>query len=293
MHRHPGGGILTGVTTSAQTPGQDPVPRSEPAAGASPRRRRRLRTADVLLAAMVLASAGALAYVLVERPAGELLLWLLAGELVVCLSYALEFHARWRSSGRSRQFLRRRWFEGFSVASVVVLASYGMGPLAAVVVLTRLARVVDRIAGDGTTLRWVGVLLDPLIDLIRQPITLAVLDEVADVLRAGHYTHNVANALEENRPHLRAMVLEKIKDDPATGRLTGLPFADTVVTTVADTALRVVFEVLADPRTDELFADILRENLDQIQASVREHGIDAAIRPVGLDDGVPHPRRRP
>jgi len=116
---------------------------------------------------------------------------------------------------------------------------------------------------------------------------------VADVLRAGHYTHNVANALEENRPHLRAMVLEKIKDDPATGRLTGLPFADTVVTSVADTALRVVFEVLADPRTDELFADILRENLDQIQASVREHGIDAAIRPVGLDDGVPHPTPRP
>jgi hypothetical protein len=36
------------------------------------------------------------------------------------------------------------------------------------------------------------------------------------------------------------------------------------------TALRVILAVLADPRTDELVADMLRDNLTQIRQAVRE-----------------------
>jgi hypothetical protein len=51
-----------------------------------------------------------------------------------------------------------------------------------------------------------------------------------------------------------------------------IPFHDRLITEASETALRVVLDVLADPRTDELFSDLLRDNLAQIRAAVREHG---------------------
>lgn len=121
----------------------------------------------------------------------------------------------------------------------------------------------------------------PLVEAIKEPITLAVLDEVADVLRSGHYTRNVARALAENRPYLRAMILEKVKQDRTVGKLSALPFHDSVVHAATDTTLRVLLEIMADPRTDELVGDLLRENIQQIQADVRAKGVTGAIRDVG------------
>jgi hypothetical protein len=42
-----------------------------------------------------------------------------------------------------------------------------------------------------------------------------------------------------------------------------------VVRLVSDTVFRLVFEVLNDPRTDELISDALRENIDQMREAVR------------------------
>ncbi|HEY3716266.1 MAG TPA: hypothetical protein VGL39_17195 [Jatrophihabitantaceae bacterium] len=109
-----------------------------------------------------------------------------------------------------------------------------------------------------------------VIELIKQPITIAVLDEVADVLRAGHYTRNVAAALRENRVELKQMIAEKIKQDPTTGQIRLLPFHDRIINEVSETTLRVILEVLADPRTDELVADVLRDNIAQLRQAVRE-----------------------
>ncbi len=39
---------------------------------------------------------------------------------------------------------------------------------------------------------------------------------------------------------------------------------------VSDTTLRVILEILADPRTDELVSDMLRDNITQIRQAVRE-----------------------
>lgn len=78
-----------------------------------------------------------------------------------------------------------------------------------------------------------------------------MLDEVIDVLRAGHYTRNVALALE-NQEYLREMVLEKVKEDRTVGRLSRL-----------------------------LVGDILRQNIDQIRSDVHAKGVAGAIRDVG------------
>jgi hypothetical protein len=110
-----------------------------------------------------------------------------------------------------------------------------------------------------------------VIDLIKEPITVAVLDEVADVLRTGQYTRNIASALRENREQIKAMIAEKIKEDPTTRHIALVPFHDRLLREAAETTLRVVLEVLVDPRTDELVSDVLRDNLTQIRNAVREH----------------------
>lgn len=109
-----------------------------------------------------------------------------------------------------------------------------------------------------------------VIDLIKQPITVAVLDEVADVLRAGHYTRNVASAIRENHEEIKSMVAEKIKQDPTAGQIRLMPFHDRLINEVTEMTLRVLLEVLADPRMDELVSDVLRDNITQIRQAVRE-----------------------
>jgi hypothetical protein len=113
-----------------------------------------------------------------------------------------------------------------------------------------------------------------VIDLIKQPLTVAVLDEVADVLRSGHYTRNVAAALRENHDQLKDMIAEKIKQDPTVGRIRYVPFHDQLISEASETTLRVLLEVLADPRTDELVSDVLRDNINQIRQAVRAQKAD-------------------
>ncbi len=109
------------------------------------------------------------------------------------------------------------------------------------------------------------------VDLIKRPITVAVLDEVADVLQSGHYTKNISAALVENRDELVALVAEKVREDPSSRMVGRLPGYDAVVHQVSETTLRVLIEMLGDPRMDELVSDLLRNNLEQIKRAVMEH----------------------
>ena len=111
---------------------------------------------------------------------------------------------------------------------------------------------------------------DRVINTVRRPLTLAVLDEVVNVLQAGNYTRNIASALEENRAEIMEMVAEKIKDDPTAGAINLVPFHDRLIAQASQTTMRVILEVLADPRTDELVSDMLRDNVTQIRQAVRE-----------------------
>jgi len=97
---------------------------------------------------------------------------------------------------------------------------------------------------------------------------------VANVLETGHYTHNIAMALQENRDAIKQMVAEKIKEDPAAGRLRLVPMHDQLIDAVSETTLRVLLEVLGDPRMDELVSDIVRDNVDQIRAALRRGEAD-------------------
>jgi hypothetical protein len=111
---------------------------------------------------------------------------------------------------------------------------------------------------------------DRVVDVVKQPLTVAVLDEVAAVLQTGHYTRNIADALQENHEEIKQMVAEKIKDDPTASRIALVPFHDRLIDLASETTLRVILEILSDPRTDELVSDLLRDNITQIRQAVRE-----------------------
>jgi hypothetical protein len=134
--------------------------------------------------------------------------------------------------------------------------------------------------------RLINSASDRVVEVVKRPITIAVLDEVADVLQTGHYTRNIASAIEENRLELKQMVAEKIRDDPTAGRIYLVPFHDRMIEQVSETTLRVILEILADPRTDELVSDMLRDNITQIRQAVRERPDGPPARPER-----PRPRR--
>jgi hypothetical protein len=153
--------------------------------------------------------------------------------------------------------------------SVLALGLWALLGLVLLAVAT--AMFVRRLAKRGRR-SWIVRLIDRMttrvVDSIKKPLTVAVLDEVADVLRSGHYTRNIASALRENREEIKHMVAEKIKTDPTAGAINLVPFHDRLIEQASETTMRVILEVLADPRTDELFSDVLRDNVDQIRAAV-------------------------
>jgi len=131
-----------------------------------------------------------------------------------------------------------------------------------------------------------------LLGLIKRPLTIVVLDEVAAVIQTGHYTRNISNALLENHDELKSLVAEKVRADPNARIVSRLPGYDTIVSEVSETVLRVLVDMLGDPRMDELVADLLRNNLEQIKRAVRERAHeDVEVRaPDPIPAGAPVPQ---
>jgi hypothetical protein len=108
-----------------------------------------------------------------------------------------------------------------------------------------------------------------VVDVIKRPITVAVLNEVVDVLERGDYTRNAISAIQENHHELSAMFADKLKQDRTTRAVRLVPFHDAIISEVTETVLRVVVAILADPRTEELVADLIRDNVTQIRSAVQ------------------------
>jgi hypothetical protein len=155
-----------------------------------------------------------------------------------------------------------------STTKLVLITLGGAVMLAVVAALVGRA-LVRRGLRQPFVVRIVNRASDRVVDIVKRPITIMVLDEVADVLQTGHYTRNVAAALEENHEDIKRMFAEKIKADPTGRHVNLLPFHDRIINEATETTLRVILEVLADPRTDELVSDMLRDNIQQIRAAVR------------------------
>lgn len=159
------------------------------------------------------------------------------------------------------------------------------GAVAVVLVVSAIATpiLVRRGLRTPAGLRVINQLSDRIVDVVKRPITVMVLDEVIDVIRTGQYTRNISDAIVENEAELKALVAEKLREDGGIGVIAHLPGYDKVVGQVSESVLHVLIGMLGDPRMDEFVADLLRNNLEQIQDAVhrREYEHVAAFRRAG------------
>ncbi|MBY8966030.1 ion transporter [Algiphilus sp.] len=244
------------------------------------RQRETVRAVDWIMLVLAFVSVIVLTWATFGDVSPEILRWIIISDFVVCGIFLIEFLYRWREAGWPLNFPLRRWYEVLGMIPVADPALRGLRLLRVVrviILLSRLGRAADRALGEEFVYRLVRRFSNIIIGVIKRPITIAVIGEVADVLKKGHYTQNVARALEQNHQTLVDTILDQIAADSRTSYLQRVPFYRDIARVSADTSLSVVLQILQDPRTDELVADILRENLDQIRESIRERDIQEPL----------------
>jgi voltage-gated potassium channel len=223
---------------------------------------------DWIMLALAVASAGLLGYLLISPPAYAIGLWFFYTDCALTVIFIGEFLWRWRKARWEKKFLVRNWYEALAMLPVVHPALLPHRFTLSVLLLVRLGRAADRALGEQFTYRLVDKFSEPIVRAIKKPITVAVLDEVVKVLETGNYPENIAQSLTENKAELRAIISEKITDDEQLGRLKRVPFHGEIVGAVVDTVFRVVLEVLRDPRIDDFFSSVVRDNREQIRQAV-------------------------
>jgi len=229
---------------------------------------------DWLMLLLALVSVGLLGYETWGPATPAQTVWIIRTDYLICAIFLAEFIWHWRRAGWTWRHLGRHWYDVLGMFPVSTPALRGFRlfrVLRIVILLSRFGMAADRALGEEFTWRLVDRFKNQIVDAISGPVTVAVLEEVAEVLEKGTYTRNIAHALDENHAELRAMITDKLRDNPSTGRLKRLPFYDDIVASTVDAALAVVQEVLRDPRTDALVADMLRENITQLREAVRRN----------------------
>lgn len=207
--------------------------------------------------------------------------YIVLADYVICGVFAIEFVWRWRSENWTRGYVKRNWYEvlGMIPLQEPALRAFRLFRVVRIIILlSRFGRAADRALGDEFTYRLVNRFKNAIVESISTSVTVAVLDEVQEVLVKGHYAANISRALKDNQPQLRNMIAEKLREDPQAGRLSRLPFANDLTLAVIDAAMRVVEQVLQDPRTDALISDMIRENLEQIRTAVEANDADRHSR---------------
>jgi hypothetical protein len=224
---------------------------------------------DWVMFVLALISVGLPVYLLLTPQTGGDGQWLFTVDCVVCGIFLLHFLWRWRKVGWRAAFIARNWYEVFAMIPIAhpnFVAQHHV--LVVLLLLIRIGRGADRAVGEQFTYRLVDKLSEPIVRAIKKPITVAVLDEVVKVLETGNYPENLAKSLIENKTELRAIIREKITEDEQLGKLKRVPFHGEIVQAVVDTAFRVVLEVLQDPRIDDFFSAVVRDNREQIRHAV-------------------------
>jgi hypothetical protein len=227
------------------------------------RRRQPAGPVEWLLVAVAWGSLGIGVLLLVWSPQ-----WLLNLDAAICAAFLVAISWRWLRFRIGWRYLGKHWWEVVALVPLLVGGPLWVGIVIAVARFARAADRTDNVFGDKITAQTINHFSAPIIDTIKRPITIAMLDEVIDVLNQGTYAANARAALQENRAELEAMVLELVRSDPATGKLRYLPFHDDVVQMISDTVLRIIDGALDDPRTTELIGDVIRNSAAQLRHAI-------------------------
>ncbi len=236
-------------------------------------RGRRVTAVDWLMVALALVSVGLLAYETWGEPTPEQRRQIFIADYVIIAVFALEFTVRWIKDDRPKTFPLRYWYEILGMIPVHVPAIRGFRlfrVIRIVVIFSRFGRAADRAFGYGFTQRILMRFKGLIVETLGDAITVKVLDETLDVLQKGTYTQNLADAMERHGDDMMAIVAEKVKSDPQLGAVRHVPFFDSVVETSSKVTQRILIDLLRDPRMDQMVKDIVKLNVEQIRAAVRE-----------------------
>ena len=228
-----------------------------------------VRADDYVMLALALVSVGLLGYLVLSPPSHGTGQGIFVADCVVSAVFVADFLWRWRKRRWAKRFLARNWYELFAMIPVAHPAMMSHRFVVVVLLLVRIGRAADRAVGEQFMYRLVDKLSDPIVRAIKKPVTIAVLDEVVKVLETGNYPENLAKSLNANKDELRAIITEKVSEDPQLARLKRLPFHGEIVRGAVDTSFRVLLEVLLDPRIDAFFSSVVRDNREQIRHAVQ------------------------
>lgn len=230
---------------------------------------------DWFMLVLALVSVGLLVWIWFFDVSDETARRVLVADTAICGIFLVEFLWRWRRSGMGLRFPVVYWYElvGMIPAAVPLPVNDAWARLFRLVrifvVASRLARAADRAFGDRASAYLVGRFSDAIVGAIRKPVTIAVLDEVIAVVQTGNYAAHVAEAIEENREELDALVVDLIRADATTRKFRYVPFHDEIVRMISDTVFRIVNGALSDARVHELIADTIKVSAVDLRANIR------------------------
>lgn len=224
---------------------------------------------DWVMFTLAVVSVGLLGFMQLSPPPYRLGMWIFFADCVICLVFFAEFLWRWRKRRWKPRFLGRNWYELFAMIPFTNPSLTVHHFVAVVLLLVRVGRAADRAVGEQFTYRLVDKISEPIVLAIKKPVTVAVLDEVVKVLETGNYPENLAKSISENQAELRAIICEKLTEDPQLSKLRHVPFHGEIVRAAVDTSFRVLLEVLLDPRVDDFFSAVVRDNREQIRRAVQ------------------------
>lgn len=242
--------------------------RPKPKKSKLPARERPLDFVDAVMLVLAMFSVGLLLYVMFINKEHADETWVFVVDTSICGVFLIEFLWRWRKERWNRMYPFTHWYEVLGMIPIAHPALRSLRLLRVIVIVVRVTRLIYRVFGERLADRMVDQLTEPLIDAIKKPIIVLVLDEVVKVVEAGNLPAGLAEALRDNSDELEALVVEKLQQDRVAGRLRLLPFSDTIIKQIIDTTMRVILEVLADPRVDEFVTDVVKENQQRIRDKI-------------------------
>lgn len=233
---------------------------------------RRVTVIDWIMLSLAIVSVAMLAYETWGDPTPEQVDQILLADYVIIGIFAIEFAFRWSQDPQKKTFVWRNWYDLLGMIPVAHPAIRGFRLfriLRIVVLLSRFARATDRALGQEFVFRLTGRFKAAIVDAISGAVTLRVLGETEEVILRGRYTHNLADAMETRGEEILDIIVEKVAEDPRIGRVRHMPFFEEVVATSSKVTQRILIDLLRDPRMEGIVKDIIRQNIDQIKASVQ------------------------
>lgn len=235
--------------------------------------RRRVTPVDWIMLSLAVTSVAMLVYETWGSPTPEQTRQIILADYVIVGIFAVEFVIRWIKDPRPKTFPLRYWYDLLGMIPISSPAVRGFRLfriVRIVVILSRFGRAADRAFGAEFTARLVRQSKDVIVEVIGDAVTVRVLDMTLDVLQKGEYTRNLADHMERHGDEMMAIIVEKVKTDEQLGRIRHVPFFDDLVATSSRVTQRLLVDLLRDPRMDQMVKDVIKQNVEQIRAAVRE-----------------------